>query len=178
MSEEKRVVRMFFAWEDDREERWLEQMAAAGWHLVKGGIVFRFRRGEPAAVRYRLDYRERFKLDRDEYYGLFRDAGWEPVGDFFNWHYFRSPAAAQAPEIYSDTASRVDKYRRLLWLMLMVAVMNVPNAVNLLLLLPLSGKPWRWLGLLNLAAAMLVGYGALRLALTIRRLKRQDPQRA
>lgn len=178
MSEEKRVVRLFFAWEDDKEERWLEQLAAEGWHLLRGGIVFRFRRGEPAQVRYRLDYRERFKLDRSEYYGLFRDAGWEHVGDFINWHYFRSPAGSGAPEIYSDTASRVEKYRRLLWLMLVVAVMNVPSALNLLVLLPLDGKPWRWIGVLNLAAAALVGYGALRLASTIRRLKQQGTQRA
>jgi hypothetical protein len=117
-SETKKVFRLFWAWEDEKEEAWLSAMAREGWHLVNSqGVRFIFRRGEPADVVYRLDYRPERGLDIAEYYGLFRDAGWEPVTRYSGWHYFRTPVGGSpAPEIFSDTQSRIEKYRRLAWL--------------------------------------------------------------
>ena len=32
--ETKTVHRVIFAWEDEKEERWLEEMSMQGWHLT------------------------------------------------------------------------------------------------------------------------------------------------
>ena len=126
MSAERLVkYRFFVAWADQKEERWLERMAAAGWHLVSGGIRFVFEKGEPQQMRYRLDYRPSYPQGQDEYFALFRDAGWEHAGDYFNWHYFRSPASAGAPEIFTDSESRAAKYRGLFVILMLAALINI-----------------------------------------------------
>ena len=48
MNKRKHVFRLFSAWNDAKEERWLEEMAQTGWHLVSGPIVYCFEEGAPA----------------------------------------------------------------------------------------------------------------------------------
>lgn len=119
MSEFKRVFRLYWAWEDEKEERWLEQMASQGWHLVSGPLLYKFARGVPAQVRYRLDYPPQDQ-NLQEYLRLCSDAGWERAMEFSGWQYFRT-ASPTAPEIYTDKVSRIAKYRRLLSLSLLLS---------------------------------------------------------
>ena len=70
-------------------------------------------------------YRDRYPQGKDEYFALFSDAGWEHAGDYFNWHYFRSPAEANALEVFADVESRVAKYRSLLLLVGLMAIVNL-----------------------------------------------------
>lgn len=132
MSTEKttrKAFRWFWAWNDDKEERWLGEMARAGWHLQSYSILFyTFVKGAPEDVVYRMDYPSvgvGGGLGLQEYLGIFRDAGWEHVLECFGWHYFRTRAdAEQAPEIFTDPESRIAKYQRLAALTgLMVCVM-------------------------------------------------------
>jgi hypothetical protein len=124
----RRVFRVFSAWHDDRKEAWLSEMARQGWHLQRARFIsYTFERGEARDIVYKLDYRPLKKRDRDEYEGLFRAAGWEHVCECSSWHYFRTPAIAGAsPDIFSDTESRVAKYKRLLTLFIvLIPVLNI-----------------------------------------------------
>ena len=78
----RKVFKLFFAWNEGREEAWLRAQALQGWHLASvAPFFYRFRRGEPADITYRLDFQPGGgKFDKAEYLGLFRDAGWENVG--------------------------------------------------------------------------------------------------
>jgi hypothetical protein len=165
MSERLVKYKLFLAWQDDREERWLEEMARQGWHLVEGGIRFVFRKGAPEAIRYRLDYRRRFPDGKGEYFAMFRDAGWEYVCGFVHWHYFRSPASANAPEIYTDVESRVDMYRQLQRVLLAVMFLNLIMMNNSL------RRETHWVALLQATVVLLLGYGAVRLRLRMKNLR-------
>lgn len=114
--------RLFWAWEDVKEEEWLRDIARQGWHLRRAALLrCTFDRGEPIDMVYKLDYNILAKRDLAEYLSLFRSAGWEHVGDIASWHYFRTPATAGSdPDIFSDVESRVGKYRRLLGLLLVL----------------------------------------------------------
>ena len=48
----------FWAWNDDKEEAWLRQMAQQGWHLSQVGFpsFYTFEQGAPRDVAYRLDF--------------------------------------------------------------------------------------------------------------------------
>jgi hypothetical protein len=129
MSTRKHIFKIFGAWNDTKEERWLEQMAQEGWHLVSGPMVYSFEKGAPAQVRYRLDYRNE-SGDLDEYLKLCRDSGWERVFSFAGSQYFRT-ASPTAPEIYTDAASRVAKYRRLMNTSVLLAVTTMLGNVVL-----------------------------------------------
>lgn len=177
MSEQKRVFRFYWAWEDHREEVWLERMAREGWQLVQGGVLFTFQRAEPAEVRYRLDYRPGGSGGLKDYLLLFRDAGWEHVCSFFGWQYFRSPAEANAPEIYTDTTSRIEKYQRLKKLILVLFIVNLWNGVSLLATAPSHSSfasLFEVLRVAPLAVAGFLAYGAWRLNGLISRLRERS----
>ena len=73
--ETKIVHRVIFAWEDDKEERWLEEMSVSGWHLT-GAVPFTwyFQKVEPARRVYRLDYKLTLDKDYPEYRQIFADS--------------------------------------------------------------------------------------------------------
>lgn len=123
----------FWAWEDEKEEAWLTQMASEGWHLsaVSPFGFYTFKAGPKQAVVYRLDYRyPRHRQDLEDYLQLFADAGWEHVGQMSNWQYFRKPVqTGDDPELYTDVESKLQKYGRVT----LVLVVILP----LLLQLPL-----------------------------------------
>lgn len=105
--------RYFFAHEDAKQEAWLEAHARRGLRLVKPGLFrFTFATGAPADDKYRLDFQLLRGSARQEYLGLFRDAGWEFLGQVANRYYFRATPDALSPEIFSDVASRKARIRR------------------------------------------------------------------
>jgi hypothetical protein len=107
----------FWAWQDEKEEEWLAEMAAEGLHLQGFAFptLYRFQKEQPAKIVYRLDYPGGKKKERDSYLQLFADAGWEHVGDMGGWVYFRRPIQPGAPtEIFSDVESKVQKYARVM----------------------------------------------------------------
>jgi hypothetical protein len=111
-----RKHKWFWAWQDDAEEVWLQDMSRQGWHLVKPSPlgVYDFVRGEPKECVYRLDF-QRGSRGRDEYRQLFADAGWEHVGEMAGWQYFRKEVRpGEKAEIFTDNESKIAKYRRLL----------------------------------------------------------------
>ena len=126
-------LKWFWAWQDEKEEAWLSEMAQRG--LILEGIPFpgsyHFQSGEPADYVYRLDYQSLRTKDKDSYLQLFADTGWEKVGEMGGWTYFRYEAAnGEAPEIYSDLESKIGKYQRVLTylaILLPLIIVMLPN---------------------------------------------------
>jgi hypothetical protein len=174
-SKTRSVWKLFFVWQAEKEERWLEQMARHGWHLVRGGIRFTFRQGPPAEVRYRLDYRRGLHGGLEEFKTLCRDAGWEYVDRFLDWHYFRATSAA-APELYTDTESLIDRDRRilgLLLLVLMVMVLQISTGVG-----PRRGSLstlYESLRFVQFVMAAVLGYAVFRVFRHMKALKTRPP---
>ncbi|MDP2843729.1 MAG: DUF2812 domain-containing protein [Anaerolineaceae bacterium] len=112
----KTIYKAIFAWEDEKEEKWLEQMAADGWKLISvAPYVYKFQRSEPERIIFRLDYKNTLDKDYQEYLSLFEDAGWELFTTFANWQYFKiKPENNEVPEIYNSGKAKAQKYRRLL----------------------------------------------------------------
>ena len=91
MTETTRRFHWFWAWQEEKETAWLEQMSREGWHLEAYTFGwYRFRRGEPREYLYRLDFDPDASKRRDEYLAIFRDAGWEHVLSWGSWQYFRA----------------------------------------------------------------------------------------
>ena len=172
--------RLFWAWDDEKEEAWLREMARQGWHLRRPALLrYVFDRGEPADIVYKLDYNVLLRDRGEEYEALFRDAGWEYVGQVASWHYFRTPAGEGAdPDIFTDTESRVAKYKRLVWILVLLLPSQFVLIQNVLTrVLTASEGPlgtFMTIGALLYAAILLFWiYALFRLGLHIARLRRR-----
>ena len=124
-----------------KEEEWLHQMALQGWHLARPVFptVYEFEKGDPRDVVYRLDYKDTSKKDNESYRLIFTDAGWEHCGAMTGWQYFRKESEdGGAPEIFSDNASKIKKYQRMQFFIIIITLplitgMNfAPDVIKLL----------------------------------------------
>ncbi|MHA4868573.1 DUF2812 domain-containing protein [Duganella sp. PWIR1] len=107
--------RQWWSWQDREHGAWLQSMAAQGWHLQAGNWldIYTFKRGAPAEVAYRWDLH--VNNFEPEYRRLLEDAGWEYVAAHGGWHCWRQPIVnGRVPEIFTDPADRLRRYRRLL----------------------------------------------------------------
>ncbi len=161
--------RLFWAWEDEREEAWLREMSQQGWHLKKASLLYTFEKGEPRDYVYRLDYTSTMKKN-DDYYSLFRDAGWEYVGEMNAWQYFRKEAlGGEAPEIYTDNESKVQKYRRLMGFLVIFFPILMINILNMS---RIASKTASVLMGLNIILFGLYIFSMIKLYLRVQALKR------
>ncbi len=122
----------FWAWQDDKEEAWLGGMSRQGLHLLHAGAFgqYTFEQGAVREYAYRLDFVTNTKKKPD-YYQLFRDAGWEHVGELGGWQYWRKEVVdGKMPEIFTDNASKVQKYQRLIGYLLIFFPIYVVLLVN------------------------------------------------
>jgi hypothetical protein len=121
--------KLFWPWQDEKEEAWLEDMSARGYHLSRVGLpyTYRFNKGEPRQYTYRMDYMYLDKKKTMEYLQVFQDAGWEYLGEMSNWRYWRKPVGAgETAEIFTDNESKIKKYQRVtlfLGFMLLILLM-------------------------------------------------------
>lgn len=119
----------FWAWQDEKEEAWLSEMAAQGLHLESISLpgYYHFSQGEPGNFVYRLDFQTMKSKERESYLQLFQDAGWEHIGDMGGWVYFRHVVnGSEIPEIYSDLESKMGKYQRImLYLVIFLPIMII-----------------------------------------------------
>jgi hypothetical protein len=168
----KRVFRLMMAWNDEKEQAWLQQQAREGWHVrAVHAYGYTFEKAPAAEVAYRFDVTPRDRGDRAEYLGLFRDAGWEHLGRRGLWHVFRKPVVpGETMEIHTDPRSRAEVYQRVAGFLGLMAV-----AMILQLTATLMRNPARTIELVMLVAqALLAGwfsYATVRTLLVVSRLR-------
>ncbi len=171
--ENKTVFKVFFAWHEKKKEQWLRKMSNDGWHLDRVGFLYyRFKKGEPKDMIYKFDFKPVRRKELDDYITIFEDAGWEYVSRSGNWYYFRTEAKeGLIPEIYTDNASKLKKYKSLLSLLV---VLTMPQIYFFTMMLtrfrnvPPYSLPVTFLYALILC---LLVYGIIRISLIIKRIK-------
>jgi len=167
-----RKLKWFWAWDDEREEAWLTDMAQQGWHLTEPGVFgfYTFEQGVPKNMIYRLDFKTADK-DSADYMQLFADAGWEHLGAMGGWQYFRKEAReGEAPEIYTDAASKIKKYQRVL---LFLTIFFPIYSMTLFKLRDSQSMVLQVANVIFSLFMVLYAYAMVRLFLRIQALKKQ-----
>jgi hypothetical protein len=104
-------------WDYEKEERWLNEMAAKGLALVKYTWgTYRFEQTTPGEWIYRIELlpQDASKPASREYLDFMADAGVQTVSTYMAWVYFRKPASEGPFELFSDTDSRIGHYQRVM----------------------------------------------------------------
>ncbi|NLL48245.1 MAG: DUF2812 domain-containing protein [Firmicutes bacterium] len=148
----KRVYKVFTNYE--KEEVWLNRMAASGWHCTDYFFCrYIFTKGEPGEYTYRIQLLDNSPdhPENAEYLELLADAGIEVISSHLRWVYLRKKTAAGPFELFSDRESRIAHYKKIITMLLPVALVNFAFGFGLL------HNP-KAINSLNLAAALLVTY--------------------
>lgn len=130
-----RKFHWWWGWEDDKEETWLGKMSQNGYHMtgITFPAVYTFTQGEPKNYVYRLDFILPVQKEKGTYLQTYKDAGWEYLGEMANWQYFRIEAKpGEEPDIFRDNAAKIQKYRRLVFFLLILSPLLYLSSFKLL----------------------------------------------
>ncbi|MEK5184712.1 DUF2812 domain-containing protein [Solibacillus sp. FSL W7-1324] len=87
----------------------LRKFSSEGWHVRKFSFIgYTLEQGESADYIYSIDYRT-LDNDAEEYFELFKEAGWSLVDSAGDIHLFR--AAPHTKPIYTDRDTTIEKYK-------------------------------------------------------------------
>ena len=120
----------------ENEEKWLTEMAKQGLGLSRKTVFgYEFRQIPPQDTVIRIDYRN-FNTPAafEDYRMLFKDSGWEHIAGTKSsgTQYFKKTDKKGETQIFSDTASKAARYRRLSNLWLSLALAYVPLLISLI----------------------------------------------
>jgi hypothetical protein len=103
-------------WNNEREEKWLNEMAAKGLALHSySWLRYVFEETPPGEYIYRLELLK-YKPTHPEsmqYIKFVEETGAECVVTYWRWAYFRKKAADGTFELYTDFTSRIAHHKRL-----------------------------------------------------------------
>lgn len=125
----RQVIRKWFwAWEFDKEERWLNDMAAKGKALVSARYAtYEFEDSAPGEYAVRLEMLENApdSAEGQQYVEFVESTGAEYVGKVLKWVYFRKKTADGEFELHGDNATRIKHLQGIIRLLLPLTAANV-----------------------------------------------------
>ena len=122
MASRKTVRRLWWVWNFEKEEQWLNNMAMEGWALEGVGVcTYHFVRCEPGEYTIRLEMHGK----DDEYMEFLEGTGAEYVGRFVQWVYFRRKSEYGAFDIFSDIDSRIKHLNKIADVLRIIGIMNI-----------------------------------------------------
>lgn len=125
--------KLFWAWEFEKEEKWLNEMSAKGFQLVGvGPFRYVFDDTIKGQYEYRLELLDNLPLNHKsvDYIRFLEETGVEHVGSMLRWAYFRKKASEGKFELYSDIDSKIKYYKRFIYLFLGISPLMIFNVVN------------------------------------------------
>lgn len=158
------IKKLFWAWDFEKEEKWLGEMAAKGLALVGVGFCrYEFEDCTPGEYSFRielLDNRPEHP-ESQKYISFVEETGAEQVGSYLNWVYFRKKGQF---EIFSDYSTKIKHLTKILRLLAVLSVLNLAAFLyNLVVVIFIIGEPVGLMSCINLFLAIFIGIGMNKL---------------
>ncbi len=173
----KTLHKWFWAWDFDKEEKWLNEMSAKGLHLVSVGFcTYVFEEGNPGDYTIRLELLDYLPThpESEQYIKFVEATGAEYLGSVMRWVYFRKSGKEAGFNLYSDIDSRIRHLNRILCLLGIIAALEFGISMSNLGNFLISGVTIAlFTSALGLILGSIISYGFLRIFLKRRRLKRE-----
>lgn len=115
----KTIIRCRFynVFQYDLEEKFLADMHRKGYVFeeISFPTIYTFSKRSPEEMTYKLKFNRKID-DQANYIQLMKDYGWEYVGTFLEYSYFRrSKDDQQSEDFYTDKESQLDHLNKILW---------------------------------------------------------------
>lgn len=163
------ICKWFWVWDFDKEEKWLNDMAATGWTLDGvGWCRYDFKTTEPDEYCIRLEMLDKaiFSSSSQEYIDFVEETGAEYIGNMVKWVYFRKKKELGEFHLFSDIDSKIKHLNRIITMLAIVCCLNLMIGINNLRI--------DYLGLINIVCSALLG---LAIYLIWRKKKRLQDER-
>ncbi|MBR3975669.1 MAG: DUF2812 domain-containing protein [Clostridia bacterium] len=172
----KTIHKLFWIWEFDKEEKWLNEMAAKGLCLVSVGFCkYEFEDCEPGEYKVCLQLLDKMPRhpESQKYIEFIEATGAEHIGNFTRWAYFRKKSVDGEFELFSDNASRIKYLSGVISLVALVMIANLVVGINNVFLATNLSSPINYLGIINIALSILCAFGCVRLLKKRKKVKQE-----
>ena len=159
----KIVHKIFWAWQFDEEEKWLNDMSAEGWVLTEVGFCrYVFEPCEKGEYKYKLEYLANSPCAKDSlnYINFIEETGAEYIGNYMRWVYFRKKTAdREAFDIYSDAVSKKKYFDRIVAFLKIIAALNLVIGTGNIIIALMNHTFANTAGIINLILAAFIYRG-------------------
>ena len=172
------IHKLFWVWDFDKEEKWLNEMAAKGLSLVSVGFCkYEFEDSMPGEYKVCLQLLDNFPRhpESKKYIEFLETTGAEHVGSFTRWVYFRKKATEGDFELFSDNDSRLKYLSSVISFVSLITVGNWIAGINNVFIATSFPSPINYVGILNLLIGLVGTWGVIRLIRKRKKMK-QDGQ--
>jgi hypothetical protein len=128
--------KLFFIWQDGKEEAWLHDLSEKGLRLDSVGFPFTYHFSAIPLNKYayQLTALNDAGMSFDTFKEIFLKSGWEHIGRMNGWHYFRKEVSGEGePVLEWGSKTKADRYQK--FMMLLVGLLPF-----LLIIFPAFGK--------------------------------------
>lgn len=125
--------KLFWAWQYEKEEAWLNEMARNGMALISVGICrYEFEECTPGEYIYRIELLKSWPSQADSisYIRFLEDTGAEHVSSLLRWVYLRRKASEGPFDLYSDLSSRISYLKRVQLFFLALLFLELPIGIS------------------------------------------------
>lgn len=121
----QRIFKLFVNYE--KEEAWLNKLAAQGLHCVDYMMGrYTFEKGAPGEYTYRIQLLENVPTQAESraYLEFLEESGVEHIASHLRWVYLRKKTVDGPFELFSDISSRIAHYRRVVTMFIPIFLAN------------------------------------------------------
>lgn len=127
----KKVHKLFINYE--KEEKWLNEMAAKGYNFINYTIgTYTFEGGTPGEYIYRIELLKEMPSnpESEAYIKFMEESGIKCIDTSWRWVFFQKKASDGEFNLFSDYDSKINHYKRILTLLGIVSVSNLLIGLN------------------------------------------------
>ena len=134
------LYKWFWAWDFEKEEKWLNEKSAQGLQLIDVGLCrYTFEEDQQGRYQYRLEILNNHPSTAKNiaYIRFLEEMGVEHVGTLFKWIYLRRKASEGSFDLYNDLDSRINHLKRIsnlfFWILLInlfALCLNLANSIQ------------------------------------------------
>ena len=176
MTMRKIVHKLFWVWEFEKEEKWLNEMSAKGLCLIAVGFCrYEFEECEPGGYNIRLELLDNLprSVEGESYLSFVEETGAECVGSYLRWVYFRKKTTDGTFDLFSDNTSRIKYLNRIMNFVLILAALNFFAGCYNLWVFFAYNFSINLYGTVNLVLTLLCIHGWFKLYLMRNKLKKE-----
>ncbi len=173
----KIIKKWFWAWDFDKEEAWLNEMAAKGLCLMGvGWCRYEFEECEPGEYGIRLEFLDNLVThpESEKYIEFIESTGAEHVGSWMRWVYFRKKKTDGDFELFSDNASKIKHLTRVINFILVLGIANLLVGVGNTVNAAINAPELMFFPIINFILGILAMWGCYRLHKKRKKLKEEQ----